>query len=121
MDIFFPYQITDSGTTSTTGIDTHIRNLIEQVLFTNAGERVNRPTFGGGAVNLVFGPNSDEVATTMEFVLQSALLEWMGALIRVKSVTAECDDATLRIEVVYGRTHEIASRTVVFERERALL
>ena len=26
--------------------DAHIRDLIEQLLFTSPGERVNRPTFG---------------------------------------------------------------------------
>ena len=45
--------------------DAHVRDLIEQVLFTMPGERVMRPTFGIGLAQLVFQPNSDELATAV--------------------------------------------------------
>ena len=38
--------------------DDHLRDLIEQVLFTAPGERVMRPDFGSGLLALVFEPNS---------------------------------------------------------------
>jgi phage baseplate assembly protein W len=56
--------------------DDHIRDLIEQVLFTSPGERVNRPDFGSGLMQLVFAPNSDELATATQFMVQGALQQW---------------------------------------------
>ena len=48
MNIDFPLHFDDRRRTAATDLDEHVRDLIEQVLFTNPGERVNRPTFGSG-------------------------------------------------------------------------
>ena len=56
MEIDYPYRFDGRGRTAQTGADDHIRDLIEQVLFTSPGERVNRPTFGSGVLQLVFAP-----------------------------------------------------------------
>ena len=66
--------------------DDHIRDLIEQVLFTAPGERVNRPNFGSGLLQLVFAPNSDELAAATQFLVQGALQQWLGDLIQVEGV-----------------------------------
>ncbi|HYJ93736.1 MAG TPA: GPW/gp25 family protein, partial [Vicinamibacterales bacterium] len=63
MTLDYPYRFDRSGWTATTGDEDHIRDLIEQVLFTAPGERVNRPTFGSGVLRLVFAPNSDTLAS----------------------------------------------------------
>ena len=57
--------------------------MIEQMLFTNPGERVNRPDFGSGLMQLVFAPNSPELAAALEFTLQAALDRWLGDVIEV--------------------------------------
>ena len=44
MNIDFPFHFDNRGRTAPTGDDDHIRDLIEQLLFTSPGERVNRPT-----------------------------------------------------------------------------
>ena len=62
MNIDFPFHFDSRGRTAGTGDDDHIRDMIEQLLFTNPGERVNRPDFGSGLQSLIFGPNSPEVA-----------------------------------------------------------
>ncbi len=64
MNILYPYQFDNTGGTASTDDDRHIRDMIEQVLFTAPGERVNRPDFGSGIMQLVFEPNSDELAIT---------------------------------------------------------
>ncbi len=79
----------------------HIRDLIEQVLFTAPGERVNRPDFGSGLLQLVFAPNSDELAATVQFLVQGALQRWLGDLIVVDTVEVNSDDATLSVTVQY--------------------
>lgn len=101
MQIDFPYHIDSQGRTASTDQDEHIRDLIKQVLFTSPGERVNRPTFGSGLMQLVFAPNSDELATATQFLVQGALQQWLGELIQVEAVQVVAEDATLRVMVQY--------------------
>ena len=85
-NIDFPFHFDTRGRTAQTDDDDHIRDLIDQVLFTAPGERVNRPTFGSGLMQLVFAPNSDELAATTQFLVQGALQQWLGDLIVVEAV-----------------------------------
>lgn len=101
MNIAFPYAIDGSGRTAAPDDEEHIRQMIEQLLFTAPGERVNRPTFGTGLRQLLFAPNSPELATATEFMVQGALQEVMGELIRVEAVDIAAEEATLRITVQY--------------------
>jgi phage baseplate assembly protein W len=97
----YPYRFDNRGRTAETGYDEHIRDLIEQVLFTTPGERVNRPTFGSGLYQLVFAPNSNELATATQLLVQGALQEWLGALIEVKEVRISAEESTLRVVMAY--------------------
>jgi phage baseplate assembly protein W len=108
MQIDYPYRIAKNGRTAETDDDDHIRDMIEQVLFTTPGERVNRPTFGCGLLQMLFAPNSPEVATATQFIVQSALQQWLGQLIRVETVDVQSQDSTLRVSVNYTirRTQE---------------
>lgn len=101
MNIRFTYQVDDRGRTAETDDNAHIRDMIEQVLFTAPGERVNRPTFGSGLMQLVFQPNSDELAATIQFLVQGALQQWLGDLIEVNGVEVKNEDSTLQITIVF--------------------
>jgi phage baseplate assembly protein W len=79
----------------------HIRDLIEQVLFTAPGERVNRPDFGSGLLRLVFAPNSDQLAATTQYLVQASLQQYLGDLIQVDAVEVENQESTLRVTVRY--------------------
>jgi uncharacterized protein len=89
------------GRTGDTDDDRYVRDLIQQVLFTSPGERVNRPDFGTGLMQLVFAPNSDEIAATIQLLVRAALQQWLADLIRVDAVVAESRDSSLAIEVAY--------------------
>lgn len=102
MNIAFPYNFDTTGHTAQTDPLSHIGDMIEQILFTSPGERVNRPTFGSGTAQLVFAPNSDVLATAQQNVIQASLQMWLSDLIRVQSVTVVANDATLQITVVYA-------------------
>jgi phage baseplate assembly protein W len=108
MKIDYPYHFDGRGRTAQTTADDHIRDLIEQVLFTTPGERVNRPTFGSGVLQLVFAPNDDALATATQVMVQGALQQWLGELVLVEAVDVENEDATLRVQVRYvvRRTQE---------------
>jgi phage baseplate assembly protein W len=100
-NIAYPYQVDGSGRTAQSADDDHIRDLIEQTLFTSPGERVNRPTFGTGVMQLIFAPNSEALSTATQFLVQGALQQWLGDLIQVEAVQVESQDATLSVTVQY--------------------
>ncbi len=101
MNVDFPFHFDARGRTAEADADGHLRDLIEAVLFTAPGERVNRPTFGSGLMQLVFAPNSDELAAATQFLVQGALQQWLGDLIVVNDVRAASVDSRLEVTVVY--------------------
>jgi phage baseplate assembly protein W len=101
MNVDFPFRFDGRGRTAETDADDHIRDLIEQVLFTSPGERVNRPGFGCGLKRLVFAPNSVELVAATQAIVQGALQQWLGDLIEVEDVLVESDDAKLLVIVQY--------------------
>ncbi|HHM05333.1 MAG TPA: hypothetical protein ENJ19_06270 [Gammaproteobacteria bacterium] len=99
----YPFHLDGRGRSATTGVDDHVRDLIRQVLFTNPGERVNRPDFGCGLKRLVFMPNSDALAAATQVTVQSALQRWLERVIQVEKVEVRASDARLEVLVVYRR------------------
>lgn len=97
----FPYAIDRSGRTRVVDRRAHVRALVEQVLFTTPGERVNRPEFGAGLHRLVFEPGGDEVATALQFAVQGALQRWLADEIEVRDVDVDADDSRLLVTVSY--------------------
>ena len=100
-NIDFPYHFDGTGGTAETDYAGHIRDMIHQVLFTTPGERVNRPTFGSGLLQLVFAPNSVDLSAATQMLVQSALQEWLGDLIVVDTVEVEGIDSSLHVRVDY--------------------
>lgn len=98
-----PFHIGGRGHIATTDADDHVQDLIYQVLFTNPGERVNRPDFGCGLRQLVFMPNSDVLATATQFLVQGALQRWLADVIQVEQVRVTSQEERLVVEVVYVR------------------
>jgi phage baseplate assembly protein W len=103
VNIAYPFHFDQRGKTATASDDDHIRQMIEQLLFTNAGERVNRPDFGSGILQLVFAPTSPELAAALQFTLQAALQRWLGDLIQLQALNVTSVDSTLSITINYLR------------------
>ncbi|WP_045224030.1 GPW/gp25 family protein [Methyloterricola oryzae] len=116
MQIAFPFQVDGRGRTALAGEDEHIRQIIEQLLFTLPGERVNRPDFGTGLMQLVFAPASEELATAVQFMVQGSLQQWLGDLIQVEGVDVSSEDASLRVSVQYLVKRTQQRVTAQFER-----
>ena len=98
-----PFHFDARGRTATTDADDHVRDMIFQVLFTSPGERVNRPDFGCGLLQLVFMPNSDALATSTQFMVQGALQRWLADVIQVEQVMVTNEEERLVVEVTYVR------------------
>jgi phage baseplate assembly protein W len=106
MNVQFPYSFDTRGRTTDSDQDTnpqnrHIRDLIEQVLFTAPGERVNRPEFGCGLLQVVFVPNSAELVTATQYLVQGALQNILGDLISLNDVAVSATDNVLTVSVQY--------------------
>jgi phage baseplate assembly protein W len=116
MNLDFPFHVDGSRRTAETNDDDHIRDLIEQVLFTAPGERVNRPTFGCGLMRLVFAPNSPELAAATQFLVHGALQQWLADVIQVEEVTVEAQDSALVVTIVYTVRRTQERQTSMFTR-----
>ena len=115
--IAYPYAIDQRARTAASDEDRHIRDLIEQVLFTSPGERVNRPNFGTPILQLVFEPNSDALGTAVQATVQAALQQQLGGRITVERVDVDNEEATLRVTVVYSVRRSGQRNTAQFVRE----
>ncbi len=101
MNIAYPFRIDTDGLVARAGDADHVEQLIEQLLFTMPGERVNRPDFGTPIRQLVFAPGGNEMATAAQFLIQGALQQWLGDLIQVQAVHVESTDSTLAVTIQY--------------------
>ena len=115
MNIDFPLHFDQRGRTASTDDNDHIRDMIEQLLFTNPGERVNRPDFGSGLLQMVFVPNSPELAAALQFTMQAALQRYLGDLIDLQNLQVSAVDSTLSVVVQYvvRRTQQGGTATFV--------
>ncbi|MBB5782864.1 GPW/gp25 family protein [Nonomuraea jabiensis] len=110
----FPFHVDAHGRSATTTDEDHVRDMVEQLLFTIPGERVNRPDFGTGVLRLVFAPNSPELAGAVEYTLQAALQQWLPDDLRVERVDVRAEEGALLVSVAYVLvlTGELNSVTV---------
>jgi phage baseplate assembly protein W len=115
----FPFRIDGSGHTARTNEDDHVRDLIYQVLFTTAGERVNRPDFGCGLKQLIFMPNGTVLATATQYLVHGALTRWLDVIVKVEAVEITSEDATLIVRVVYSKRSTGETTTVLFRQPGA--
>ncbi|QHQ36669.1 GPW/gp25 family protein [Algicella marina] len=114
MQLDFPYHFDARDRTAETTEEEHIRDLMEQILFTSPGERVNRPDFGAGIYQLVFGAASPEAAATAEFMIRGALQQYLGQHITVQDIAAEAVDATITVTIAYTILRSGALSTATF-------
>ncbi|MER7049219.1 GPW/gp25 family protein [Streptomyces jumonjinensis] len=114
-DIAFPFRVDGRGRTARAGYDGHVRDLIEQLLFTSPGERVMRPDFGCGLLDLVFAPHSPELASALELSVLASLQRWLGELIEVEALDVANEENTVRVRLRYAVRATGSSRDEVFE------
>jgi uncharacterized protein len=113
MNVNFPYQFNGAGRTQDPLAD-YVRQLVEQVLFTTPGERVNLPDFGSGLMQLTFAPISVEMAAATQFSVQGALQKWLSAYIKVQSVVVSAVDSTLTVSVTYALLNTSVSQVQTY-------
>lgn len=113
-DVAFPFQPDRHGRSAAAGYDDHVRQMIELLLFTSPGERVMRPDFGCGLLDLVFEPNSPELTSTLQLSVQGALQRWLGDVIRVEDLEIDSEEGVVRVQLQYLVLATGAQATDVF-------
>jgi phage baseplate assembly protein W len=117
VNVEFPLHFDGRERTATVDDAGHVRDMVEQILFTAPGERVNRPDFGSGLLRLLFEPARDELATATQLLVQGSLQRWLGELIQVEEATVAIADSTLTVTVAYRLVRTQERRVERFERK----
>lgn len=102
MNLDFPYCFDGRGRTQNAAVDQYLSQLVQQVLFTSPGDRVNLPDFGSVLRQLAFAPNSVEMAAATQFAVQAALQKWLAGYVTIQSVVASAQEAVLSVTVTYS-------------------
>ncbi len=97
----FPLRVTAQRRTALLDDDAYLRALVEAVIFTRPGERVNRPQFGSGIHELVFAPAGADLAEATRALVHGALQRALGDLLRVEEVAVDSVEARITVTIVY--------------------
>lgn len=119
MHIDYPWHYNGRGRTALTDYNDHIRDMTEQFLFTNPGERVNRPDFGSGLLQMVFEGGSPELAAALQQTIMAGLEQWLGDVIAVQKLEVTSREAALHVELHYIVRQTRAEQIATFERRVA--
>ena len=101
VDVAFPYHLDDRGRTATAGYDDHVRQMLELLLFTRVGERVNRSDFGCGLLDQVFSPNAPEIAAALNVTITAAIGRWLGDVISLTALEVTAEESQLTVFISY--------------------
>jgi hypothetical protein len=106
-DYAFPFRI-DPASRQAQGAtyETHVKQMVIQLLLTTPGERADLPEFGCGLRALIFAGNSDAVSATAQMLVQEALARWLSGHLAVRSVEvlppeAAPDENRIEVQVEY--------------------
>ena len=95
----FPLQISAQGST-VSNKSQHIREQIEQILFTNPQERWYRPEFGIGVKSLVFEPNNSALWELVKQRLSATLTESLKNDVLPESLKIDVSGANEKLVIL---------------------
>jgi hypothetical protein len=102
----FPFRVGAAGPAVSRGAD-HVREQIEQVLFTTPGERVFRAEFGAGVKTLTFEPNNQPLWEVTRRRILAALTAALRGEIQPSGLDVSVEGTGERIQVVVS--YQLAS------------
>jgi uncharacterized protein len=108
-DFAFPFRVdAASQQTAQASYLAHVDQMVQQLLLTSPGERVDLPQFGCGLRSLVFAPNSDALVATVKLRVIQGLSQWLAGVVNVVDVGlsggtsgAVPEPGTLQVTVTY--------------------
>jgi uncharacterized protein len=115
VEVGFPFRVSRYGRLADPDYPRHVEEMIELVLFTAPGERVNRPEFGCGLLEVIFSPNDDAAATATQYLVRGALQRWLGDVVTVREVAVEPKGGSLTVRIAYTLLADRSERTSTFD------
>ena len=106
----FPLRLGADRGIAVVSLEDSVRAMLEQILFTLPGERVNRPTFGVGVQNYVFEPNSPTIAEQLRVALDENVFEHLGKSVRILAVTVDRDEEELSAIIAFEVVGTVSGR-----------
>jgi phage baseplate assembly protein W len=106
----FPLRLGADRGIAVVSLEDSVRAMLEQILFTLPGERVNRPTFGVGVQNYVFEPNSPTIAEQLRVALDENVFEHLGKSVRVLAVAVDRDEEKLSAIIAFEVVGTVSGR-----------
>ena len=97
----FPLRLDAGKSLTVVELEDDVRAMIEQILLTAPGERVNRPTFGVGIYAYVFEANSALLANHLRVALDENVYEHLGRNVRILALDVTADDAQLHVDIKF--------------------
>jgi phage baseplate assembly protein W len=110
----FPYRLVD-GVETHAGMADYVEELIELLLFTAKGERVDRPDFGCGIEQLLFQPIDSPLVPATLFTVKSELQRYLGSQASVEDVTVHATGPELDISVTYRLAKQPGQRIARYQ------
>ena len=112
MNLAFPLTIDSRGYSGAVNGSSYVKQLIEQVLFTYPGERVNQPGFGTPIANLVFDNLTEELAQVVKEMVLGALQQNLADRVLIEDVAVEVEENQLIVTVRYTELQDNRTETV---------
>lgn len=112
----FPWRFDARGRSAAASAEEHVADLVEAVLYTAPGERMNRPDFGCGLDRVVFAPVDAAILGATELQVRAGLQRWLAEVIEVEAVEVDLAESRLTVTVAYRILATGRSVTTAFER-----
>jgi phage baseplate assembly protein W len=106
----FPLRLGPGKSLAVVELEDDVRAMIEQILLTAPGERVNRPSFGVGIYAYVFEANSPFLASRLHSALDENVYEHLGRNVRIVALEVTAEDAQLRVDIQFEITGTVSGR-----------
>lgn len=115
----FPFRIGPGGRSAPVNYADRVRDMVELVLLTNRGERINRPDFGGVLMELVFEPASPDLAAMHKAMIRGELMRWLGDVITIERIDVTEKDAAIGITLAYtiNRQQRLVTQSLTYGKE----
>lgn len=106
----FPLRLGSGRSLAVVELEDDVRAMIEQILLTAPGERVNRPRFGVGIYAYVFEPSSPLLASRLRSALDDNVYEHLGNNVRIVALEVAAEANQLLVTIQFEITGTVAGR-----------
>jgi phage baseplate assembly protein W len=106
----FPLRLGPGRRLAVVELEDDVRAMIQQILLTAPGERVNRPTFGVGIYAYVFEADSPFLANQLRIALDENVYEHLGRTVRIVALDVTAAGEQLLVNIQFELVGAVTGR-----------